>query len=45
MTLNNWRYLKSKWLILVDVTVCEIYTIDEQLYIYFHKKRWHIIHI
>ena len=29
MTLDNWRYLKSKWLNLVDVMVGELYTIDE----------------
>lgn len=29
MTLDNWRYRKSKWLNLIDIMVGELYTIDE----------------
>lgn len=29
MTLDKWRYWKSKWLNLVDINMDEIYTIDE----------------
>ncbi len=28
MTLENWRYLKMKWLNLVDKMASELYTID-----------------
>ena len=33
MTLDDWGYLKSKWFILVDKMVGEIYTRDEDLWI------------
>jgi len=29
MTLNDWRYRKSKWLSWVDIMVVELYTIGE----------------
>lgn len=29
MTLDNWRYLKDKWMKLVDKIMGELYTIDE----------------
>ena len=32
MTLDNWGYLKGKWLNLVDIMVGELYTIDKYRY-------------
>lgn len=38
MTLDNWRYLKSKWLNLVDIMIAELYTIDKHQYTWFNIR-------
>ena len=30
MTLDDWRYFRSKWLNLVDIMIGKLYTVDRQ---------------